>query len=71
MEGKNIMTPIEDRTIRVGDLYIRKYDPTKESKILIGIWDGSCTNLNLEHLKELRKVVNQLILDMTFKTTTK
>jgi len=62
---------VEDRTIRIGELYIRRYDPNRESKILIGIWDGSCTSLNLDQLKELRKAVNESITRIIFKTTTK
>ena len=60
----------DERQVRIGDLYIRKYDPNKEPKILIGIWDGSCTQLNLEQIKALRKAVNNILLEMIFKTTT-
>jgi len=39
--------------------------------VQIGIWDNNYEYLNLEELKEFRKFLNETIMKMTFKTTTK
>jgi len=39
--------------------------------VQVGIWDNNYEYLNLEELREFRKFLNETIMKMTFKTTTK
>lgn len=63
------------KTTKVGDLffspYISKIPENHLDYIEVGIWDAGSTILSVEELKELRAVVNELLIKLMFKTTTK
>lgn len=65
--------------IRIGDLYLKRIihinsefpGYNDNDNMEIGIWDGDSTEINLKDLREIRTFINETIMKMTFKTTTK
>lgn len=58
-----------DRSVKIGDVWLREYSSGEETKIRLGIWDQDAeTTLTLEELKKMRKFITETIIKTTFKT---
>lgn len=61
--------------IKIRSFFMRRLIEPAESPIKdfaqVGIWDMNYEYLNLEELREFRRFLNETIMKMTFKTTTK
>lgn len=58
------------RKVFVSPMILNK-ESSKDDFVRIGIYDSDYEYLNLEELRNLRNFLNQTIMKMTFKTTTK
>lgn len=65
----------EDNNLKIRSLFFNRLieppDSPVDDFLQVGIIDNNYEYLDLEELRELRKFINETIMKMTFKTTTK